>query len=205
MIQEQKMAHFNRMKILYYWRKVLRLAKTEQLKKEIQIFQQNHDREIDAKDAILQMLDRDLDEAEEQYQMALRNHLIHVDDLIALQQSRLRGLDEEFKLDVTLIKDEFDREKADIERTHEMETQELKLMIETIHEVENAKLYEMTNDHSSKREETKNKNVEELESMKHELIKKIEDLDKEFEVHFNKYEADTDTKAKDYKGLLTSS
>jgi hypothetical protein len=30
------------------------------------------------------MLDRDLDEAEEQYQMALRNHLIHVDDLIAL-------------------------------------------------------------------------------------------------------------------------
>jgi len=68
------------------------------------------------------MLDRDLDEAEEQYQMALRNHLIHVDDLIALQQSRLRGLDEEFKLDVALIKDEFDREKADIERTHEMET-----------------------------------------------------------------------------------
>jgi len=39
MIQEQKMAHFNRMKILYYWRKVLRLAKTEQLKKEIQIYQ----------------------------------------------------------------------------------------------------------------------------------------------------------------------
>jgi len=122
MIQEQKMAHFNRMKILYYWRKVLRLAKTEQLKKEIQIYQQNHDRDIDARDAILQMLDRDLDEAEEQYQMALRNHLIHVDDLIALQQSRLRGLDEEFKLDVALIKDEFDREKADIERTHEMET-----------------------------------------------------------------------------------
>ena len=96
MIEEQKMAHFNRMKILTHWRKVLRLAKTEQLKKDIQIFQQNHDREVDAKDAILQMLDRDLDEAEEQYQMALRNHLIHIDDLINLQNSRLRGLDEEF-------------------------------------------------------------------------------------------------------------
>jgi hypothetical protein len=67
MVEEQKMAHFNRMKILTHWRKVLRLAKTEQLKKDIQIFQQNHDREVDAKDAILQMLDRDLDEAEEQY------------------------------------------------------------------------------------------------------------------------------------------
>jgi len=67
MIDEQKMAHFNRMKILTHWRKLLRLAKTEQLKKEIQIYQQNHDREVDAKDAILQMLDRDLDEAEEQF------------------------------------------------------------------------------------------------------------------------------------------
>lgn len=53
MIEEQKMAHFNRMKILTHWRKLLRLAKTEQLKKEIQIYQQNHDREVDAKDAIM--------------------------------------------------------------------------------------------------------------------------------------------------------
>jgi hypothetical protein len=49
------------------------------------------------------MLDRDLDEAEEQYQMALRNHLIHVNELIDLQSSRLRGLDEEFERDVEII------------------------------------------------------------------------------------------------------
>lgn len=73
------------------------------MKKEIQIYQQNHDREVDAKDAILQMLDRDLDEAEEQYQMALRNHLIHVNELIDLQASRLRGLDEEFKRDIDIV------------------------------------------------------------------------------------------------------
>jgi hypothetical protein len=29
MVEEQKLAHLNRMKILTYWRKVLRLAKTE--------------------------------------------------------------------------------------------------------------------------------------------------------------------------------
>ena len=84
MQEEMRMAHLNRMKILNWYRKVLRLTKTEQLKKDIQIYQQNHDREVDAKDAILQMIDRDLDEAEEQHQMALRNHLIHVDELIAL-------------------------------------------------------------------------------------------------------------------------
>lgn len=53
MIEETHNAQFNRMKILTHWRKLLRLAKTEQLKKEISIYQQNHDREVDAKDAIL--------------------------------------------------------------------------------------------------------------------------------------------------------
>jgi uncharacterized protein YfbU (UPF0304 family) len=101
-----------------------------------------------------------------------------------------------------MIKEEYDRERNDIEHNHELETRELQEMIETIEEEENAKLKQMQEDHDSLREETKNKNVEELESMKHELIKKIEELDKEFEVHFNKYVADTETRATKYKELL---
>ena len=75
-------------------------------------------------------------------------------------------------------------------------------MIETIEEEENNKLKQMKDDFESLREETKNKNVEELESMKHDLIKKIEDLDKEFEVNFNRYVSDTESKADNYKSLL---
>jgi hypothetical protein len=129
---------------------------------------------------MVQMYDRDLDEAEEQYQMALRNHLIHIDDLIALQQSRLRGLDEEFKRDVDIIKDEYDRERKDIEKTHELETEELREMIQTITDEEHSKLQQMSQDFEALREETKNRNVEELEGMKFILIGKIEELDKEF-------------------------
>jgi hypothetical protein len=83
-----------------------------------------------------------------------------------------------------------------------MERQELRDMIETIDEEENSKLRKMKDDFESLRQETKNKNVEELESMKHDLIKKIEDLDKEFEVNFNRYVSETDTKAEIYKKLL---
>ena len=83
-----------------------------------------------------------------------------------------------------------------------MERQELRDMIETIDEEENSKLKKMKDDFESLREETKNKNVEELESMKHDLIKKIEDLDKEFEVNFNRYVSETETKAEYYKKLL---
>ena len=202
MIEEQKMSHFNRMKILTHWRKLLRLAKTEQLKKEIQIYQQNHDREVDAKDAILQMLDRDLDEAEEQFQMALRNHLIHVDDLIDLQNSRLRGLHEEFERDVRIIKEEFDIEKSEISDSHNQERQELKDLIQTIEEEETNKLTEMKDTYDNTREEIKNMNVEDLETMKHELIKQIEELDNTFEVSFNKYMADTEQKSLRYRDLI---
>lgn len=105
-------------------------------------------------------------------------------------------------MDVKMIKSEYDREREDIETNHYMETRELREMIKTIEEIENESLKNMQDAHDGLREETKNKNVEELESMKHELIKQIEKLDKEFEVHFNKYVADTETKASTYKRLL---
>eukprot|EP01035_Chromulina_nebulosa_P017816 gene17816-23426_t len=49
---------------------MMRLVKAESLRKEIDILSQSHERDVDRKDAILQMLDRDLEEAEDQYQLA---------------------------------------------------------------------------------------------------------------------------------------
>lgn len=56
----------------------MRIAKTEDLKSEIDIYSQNNQRELDSKEAFIQMLDKNLDEAENQYQIAIRNHLIHI-------------------------------------------------------------------------------------------------------------------------------
>tara|TARA_B100000795_G_scaffold245498_1_gene210662 strand:- start:1226 stop:1729 length:504 start_codon:yes stop_codon:yes gene_type:complete len=118
----------------------MRLVKVEDLRKEIEIISQNHEREVDRKDAIIQvhpacdrthpacnrthhrcststsrvtysslitthhsllttyyslltthqMLDRDLEDSEEQYQMALRSHLLVVDRLIDLHNAKIR-------------------------------------------------------------------------------------------------------------------
>lgn len=77
-------------------------------------------------------------------------------------------------------------------------------MIETIREEEESKLNEMKGAFESNREETKNKNVEDLEGMKHDLIKKIEDLDSEFEHSFTQFVNETDDRAKHYDELLQS-
>ena len=58
MEEEAKNSKMNGLKILNQWRKIMRLAKAESLKKDVEILSQNHERDVDRKDAILQMLDR---------------------------------------------------------------------------------------------------------------------------------------------------
>ena len=60
MEDEAKISKMNGLKIVNQWRKIMRLAKAESLKKDIEILSQNHERDVDRKDAILQMLDRSL-------------------------------------------------------------------------------------------------------------------------------------------------
>jgi len=117
----------------------MRIAKTEQLRNEIEIYSQNNQRELDSKEAMLQMLDKNLDEADEQYQMALRNHLIHVDELIALQDSRLAAMESEFNRDVKILEDEYNTEREEIHVIHRRQIQELDELIETIDEDAKAK------------------------------------------------------------------
>ena len=67
----------------------LSVAKSQELKKDIEILSQTFERIIDRKEAIIKSLVKDIEEAEEQYQMALRSHLQNVDRLIGGSLSRL--------------------------------------------------------------------------------------------------------------------
>ena len=58
------------------------------IRKYLTLYKQIFERDLDDKDAILQMLDRDITEAEEHYNIALTNHFIHVKQLMASQDSR---------------------------------------------------------------------------------------------------------------------
>jgi fructose-1,6-bisphosphatase len=116
----------------------------------------------------------------------------------------LRGLHEEFERDVRILKSEYDQEKADIARTHDSETQELREMIETIEEEEKAKLKAINEAFLAEKEQTRNKNVEEQETMKMDLIKKIDALDNAFEVSFQQYMSETEPKTGEYAKLLDS-
>lgn len=53
---EMDLSKRNQRKIDEQWRKIMRLAKVESLRKELEILSQSHERNIDRKDAIIQVL-----------------------------------------------------------------------------------------------------------------------------------------------------
>ena len=110
----------------------MRLAKTESLKKDIEIISQNHERDVDRKDAILQMIDRDLEEAEEQYQMSFRSNLVNVDELIKLHDTRLYSLERGFQTELATIQNDFAKEREVISAKFQLEKKELLAIIEAV-------------------------------------------------------------------------
>ena len=54
----------------------------------------------------------DLEEAEDQYQMALRTHLVNLDTLIKLHDSRLYALERNFHQELRTLQADFNKEKG---------------------------------------------------------------------------------------------
>ncbi|GLE05591.1 hypothetical protein PINS_up014623 [Pythium insidiosum] len=162
MEKEEKISRMNKLKIQNHWRKIMRLVKVEALRKEVEIRSQNHERDVDRKDAIIQMLDRDLEEAEEQFQMALRSHLLNIDELIDLQDERLLGLEKEFEKDLRELEQEFTIEKDKIVAQHAMEKNELQRIMNAVEAQEKEKEAEARQEHEQLREEIRNKNLEDI-------------------------------------------
>lgn len=54
-LREQHYAHINGIKIHNQWRKIMRMAKVDELRKQVEILSQNHEREVDRKDALVQV------------------------------------------------------------------------------------------------------------------------------------------------------
>ena len=73
---------------------------------------------------------------------------------------------EEFERDMSILEDEFVLEFQEMTKTHKRQVKELHDMIDTVKEEEKKKAEDAKNDHQTFREDTKNKNLEEINHMK---------------------------------------
>ena len=66
------------------------------------------------------------------YRLALRSHLQNVDELIRLQQARIKALSDEYNFDVGVLKKEFNKEQVEILARHAREKQEIAAILESV-------------------------------------------------------------------------
>ena len=79
---------------------------------------------------------RDLEEAEDQFQTAMRSHLVNIDVLIKLHDSRLYALERNFQNELLTLQTDFHEEKYEMTVRFRLERKELGAIIETIEKEE---------------------------------------------------------------------
>lgn len=199
--QEEYNSKINKKLLLNIHRKFMRADKVDQLRKEIEILAQNHEREVDRKDALVQMLTRDLDDAEEQFQTAQRAHLDKMNKFMQLFRSKVESIEGEFERDLKTLKLEFNSEKDAIIAQHQRETKEMKGIISAVENTEAAKIADAKQAHETEREEIRNKNLELINELRINLENKIEELEKHFDDAHKNYVENTEQANKHFKEL----
>jgi DNA repair exonuclease SbcCD ATPase subunit len=176
-------------------------AKAQELRREIDILSQTFERIVDRKDAIIKSLKIDLDEADEQYQMALCSHLQQVDHLIELQQSRISSLEEQFQSELKSVRDEFDTERQALIEKHKAECADTMDIMFAMEQEFKKQEEEAVQDFQSIRDEIKNKNIEEKHALRVQLENQTEELWKQIQDALKQYKDSTEERKLTFERL----
>ncbi|XP_064354632.1 dynein regulatory complex subunit 2 isoform X2 [Dromaius novaehollandiae] len=193
--KEEHNSALNLNKINTQWRAVLREAKAEELRADIEILSQTFARVTDCKDSVIRSLARDLLEAEAQHGRALCSHLHNIDRLLQLQRCRLRYLQDDYNAELAALREEFETERRAILEQHEQERCYLQGVMLAAEQsfVEND--CEATLNFQSAWDDVKSKQLEEKQYSRLQLGSKVDSLWKQFQQVLHSYaEATEDQK-----------
>ena len=155
--KEEKNTKNNMNKINYQWRAIMRDAKAKDLLKDIEIMSQAFERIIDRKDSVIKSLVKDLQEAEEQYAMAMRSYFQNTDEFIDMHKEQLDTMRKKCEHEIEIIKKEFDKEREYILNRHNQEMNELTTIIYGMEKAFLDQETEAQSEFSSLRDEIQNK------------------------------------------------
>lgn len=197
--KEERATKYNLNKLNHQWRNIMREAKSKELRKEIEILSQTFERIVDRKDATIKSLAKDLQEAEEQYSMALRSHLQAVDKLFDIQEERLDKLQRDYEEELAIVQEEFDTERGLMIEQHNVEMNDIAdimfAMDQNFQEREN----EARAEFESLCDEIKNKDMEEKHGLRVTLFDKIDTLWRQFDQALKAYLSSTQSRKNEFE------
>ncbi|XP_051817951.1 dynein regulatory complex subunit 2 [Antechinus flavipes] len=199
--KEERNSALNLNKINTQWRTVLREVKAKELQKDIEILSQTFERVVDCKDSVIKSLAKDLIEAEDQYAHALQGHLNNMDQLLALQRSRLANLEDCYNEELEALTKEFETEKKMIIDLHEKEMRFLQDVYLAMEQNFLDAEYEAKLEFQSMWDDLKNKNLEEKHFLRMQLESTVEDLWRRFQEALKNYTDATEDRKLAFESL----
>lgn len=133
--------------------------------------------------------------------MALRTHLMNLDTLINLHESRLFALEKNFQDELKKKREIFLKENNIIIKKLNLEKKNLLSIINTIENEEENKNNDIKHIYEQTREEIRNKNLEDINMLRISLDAQIEELEQFFETSHLNYLQMTSQKTHDFKEL----
>lgn len=201
LLKEETYTKFNMSKLQNQWRVIMREAKSGELKKDIEVLRHTFERIIDRKDAISKSLNKDLEEAEEQYQAAFKSHIQNIKQLLTFQGERLLSLDTEYDEELEALKNEFENERNGMVKDHQNQINEITDIIFAMEQKFDEAETESRQEFHSLHEEIKNKNLEEKHCLRIHLEGKVEDLWKHFQLALKSYKESTEERKNAFEAL----
>lgn len=164
-VREKEINDRNQKKLLMEWRNIIATVKVEDLRKEFEIFANEFQRNLDTDDAFILVLDKRLEDSHRQYQMALKNHILHVDRFSHLREHQVKDLRNNFEKQLEVLYEEFTAETDHIMQEKSNQIKNLEDMIASIKEEEKRKSAIIRENFQQLKEELKDRATEEMELM----------------------------------------
>jgi hypothetical protein len=172
---------------------------SEALKDDIRVISQVHERDVERHDALIQMLDRDLDDADTQREALLRQHRIALDRLLGIQACKLVDIERAFVSAVRSLEDEFAAERAVVASNHRVQHLEVRHLIEVRGQVATAHAETARAEFEQQRESHKRRSLEAIHQIQSEMESAIEGIERSFEGAHVAYLSCTDRRTQDFK------
>eukprot|EP00041_Stephanoeca_diplocostata_P035681 m.1267049 g.1267049 ORF g.1267049 m.1267049 type:complete len:539 (+) comp24742_c0_seq3:224-1840(+) len=199
--QEEKNTRTSVRQLDEQWRLILRRAKADDLRSEIEILSQTFERVLDRRDAIIKSLLRELDEASLQEDRMVQAHIEQVDKLVDMHENVMDDLHGEFNEELDVYQREFLEERKRVIDQHEKELTNIKDVIFAMNLQHEEVSAEFQSEYDSKRDDVRTKNMEEREILKTELEMVLSDLWELFQQALNNYKHSTAEKQAEFEKL----
>ena len=179
-----------------HWRQVLRKEKFNELHDDIEPLAKYHEQNVTRKQEVIQASQNEFDHLQELYRKAMVSNMFRMGELITIHDDQVILLESAFRERVESLQKEFVCDVANINANYEAKQESVRVTIKK-QQQKDEYMTELINQATQNQlEEIKNRNLEDVNSLRFALDSKMEDLEEQFEQANFDYAQSTDfTKA----------